>query len=111
MALVSGFLRQKCTWTPRTTEFDPFGQPVAPTPQEIKCRWVCKAGWARGSMGESSSASGLLSYRNEVMTDRKVREGDSLTYEDGGRSIGGVVQAVQCIVDIAGKEQGRVCYV
>lgn len=110
MALVSGFLRQKCTWTPRTTEFDAFGQPLTPTPQEIKCRWVCKAGWGRGAMGDAVSASGL-SYRNEVMLDHKVCEGDTLTYDDNGKTVGGVVIAIQCIVDPAGKEQGRVCYV
>ena len=99
MALVTGYLRQTCTWTPRTAEFDAFGQPAAPASQTIRCRWVQKSGWARGLMGDGSAAS---SYKSTVMVDAQVNEGDTLTIE---------VKAVETIVDLAGKEQGRTCYV
>ncbi len=105
MALVSGFLRQKCLWTRRAAEFDAFGQPIAPEVKTIKCRWVDRSGWARGSMGDSSLTS---SYTAVVMVDTPVRSGDTLTLGDKS---GGIVKAVETVVDLAGKEQGRVCYV
>ena len=108
MALVTGYLRQTCQWTPRTTEHDAFGQPIAPETLTIRCRWVQKSGWARGVMGDGSSAS---SYTSTVMVDSQVNEGDTLTIINGGQTIGGVVKAVETIVDLACKEQGRTCYV
>ena len=108
MALVTGYLRQTCIWTPRTAEFDAFGQPAAPASQTIRCRWVQKSGWARGLMGDGSAAS---SYKSTVMVDAQVNEGDTLTIEIGSQTVGGVVKAVETIVDLAGKEQGRTCYV
>ena len=108
MALVTGYLRQKCQWTPRTAEFDAFGQPVTQEPQTIRCRWSLKSGWARGVMGDGSSAS---SYTSTVMVDANVREGDTLTIDLNGYTAGGVVKAVETIVNLAGKEQGRTCYV
>ena len=108
MALVTGYLRQTCTWTPRTAEFDAFGQPAATASQMIRCRWVQKSGWARGLMGDGSAAS---SYKSTVMVDTQVNEGDTLTIVIGSQTVGGVVKAVETIVDLAGKEQGRTCYV
>lgn len=108
MALVTGYLRQTCQWTPRAAEFDAFGQPAAPTAQTIRCRWVQKSGWARGLMGDSSSAA---SYTSTVMVDAAVCEGDTLTMTSNGQTVGGVVKAVETIVDLTGKEQGRNCYV
>ncbi len=108
MALVTGYLRQTCTWTPHAAEFDAFGQPAAPASQTIRCRWVQKSGWARGLMGDSSSAA---SYTSTVMVDANVREGDTLVITSNGQTVGGVVKAVETIVDLAGKEQGRTCYV
>lgn len=110
MALVTGYLRQTCTWTPRTAEFDAFGQPAAPASQTIRCRWTKRSGWARGQMGDSSTAA-QSSYQSIVMVDAQVNEGDTLTIEIGSQTVGGVVKAVETIVDLAGKEQGRTCYV
>ena len=45
------------------------------------------------------------------MVDANVREGDTLTIDLNGYTAGGVVKAVETIVDLAGKEQGRTCYV
>lgn len=105
MALVSGFLRQRCRWRARG-EPDQWGNPVEAPPVEIPCRWVEKAGWARGAMGPEIWAAGSLSYRNEILVDRQVRAGDTLEH-DGERF---TVLAVETIVDIAGREQGRRCY-
>lgn len=104
MALVSGFLRQRCRWCARG-EPDQWGNPLEAPPVEIPCRWVEKAGWARGAMGPTDT-SPLLSYRKEILVDRQVRAGDTLEHE-GERF---TVLAVETIVDIAGQEQGRRCY-
>jgi len=48
----------------------------------------------------------MLSYRKEILVDRQVRAGDTLE-RDGERF---TVLAVETIVDIAGREQGRRCY-
>ncbi|MCR5336504.1 MAG: hypothetical protein K6E42_08130 [Synergistes sp.] len=108
MALVTGFLKQTCQWKQRTAEYDAFGQPVSPAVQTIRCRWVQKSGWARGIMGDSSAAS---SYTSTVTVDANVHEGDTLTITHNGQTVGGVVKAVETIVDLAGREQGRTCYV
>ena len=109
MALISGFLKQRCEWTARATADDPvdaYGKPVAKLPAVIKCRWVLNAGWQfAGQMGASPA------YSCEVMVVAPVREGDTLAYKDNGRPVGGVVKSVKTIIDTAGKEQGRICYV
>ena len=74
-------------------------------PVEIPCRWVEKAGWGRGAMGPTDTLP-LLHYRKEILVDRQVRAGDTLE-RDGERF---TVIAVETIVDIAGREQGRRCY-
>lgn len=108
MALVTGFLRQKCQWIRRPfgeDEVDAYGQPLTAEPVTINCRWVLKAGWAQGLAGQEPV------YSSEVLVDRPVREGDTLTYSDNGRTVGGVVKSVSAFVNAAGKEEGRKCYV
>lgn len=115
MALITGYLRQKCRWTMRTTEsgWDAYGQTVAPQSVEIKCRWEIKAGFVRGLMGDGSGQSSAMAVQHKVMVESPVCEGDTLTYTDaaGGKEIGGTVRSIESIVDMAGKEQGRICYV
>ena len=113
MALVSGFLRQKCIWKKRPTdetEYDAFGQTIEPETREIRCRWELKSGFVRGIMGDGT---GKVSVQNKIMVDKPVSEGDELYYIDNaaGRMVGGVVRSVESIVDVAGREQGRTCYV
>lgn len=107
MALISGFLRQKCLWTPRleVSQADAFGNAEG-TPVTVKCRWEYKSGWLRGAMG-MRSASSQTSYKHKVFVDSAVMEGDKLAYG----SVNGVVVAVETIVGIDGREEGRICYV
>lgn len=115
MALITGYLRQKCKWTRRTTGngFDAYGRPVAPQTEEIKCRWEIKSGFVRGFMGDGSGQGSAMAVQHKVMVESPVCEGDTLTYTDaaGGKEVGGVVRSIESIVDMAGKEQGRICYV
>ncbi|MEG1501958.1 MAG: hypothetical protein RR203_02460 [Synergistaceae bacterium] len=113
MALVSGFLKQKCIWTKRSNEFDAFGQPVSVPPVEIKCRWEIKSGFVRGIMGDGTSRSEALSVQHKVTVDKAVSEGDTLMYQDTetGVELGGRVRSVENVVDAGGREQGRTCYV
>lgn len=115
MALITGYLRQKCKWTRRVTDngFDAYGRPVAPQAAEIKCRWEIKSGFVRGLMGDGSGQGSAMAVQHKVMVESPVCEGDTLTYTDaaGGKEVGGVVRSIESIVDMAGKEQGRICYV
>lgn len=100
MALVTGFLKQRCGWVSRSREgADAFGVPSS-EPVTIKCRWEYKHSWAAALMGDAPS------YSSKVLVDSPVIEGDLLIYD--GRSLR--VTSVETIVDAAGKEQGRICY-
>lgn len=63
-------------------------------------------------MGDGSGQR-AMDVQHKVMVESPVCEGDTLTYTDaaGGEEIGGVVRSIESIVDMAGKEQGRICYV
>lgn len=116
MALVSGYLKQKCLWSKRPTEadgFDKFGQPVAPKPSEIRCRWEVKSGFVRGIMGDGTGKGEAMAVQHKVLVDSPVSEGDELIYIDkaSNKVLGGIVRSVESIVDIGGREQGRTCYV
>lgn len=109
MALVSGFLRQKCDWTPRGTEYDAYGQPIAADTVAIKCRWEFKSGWVRGVMGMVDASQ---SYQNKVFVDRPVSSGDTLAFTGSdGNTVSGQVLAVETVVGIDGHEEARICYV
>ena len=111
MALVSGFLKQRCLWTPRPTgeaDVDAYGQPIAPAPVEIRCRWVTKRGWGTGVMGDGPTSTSNLS---EVLVDKPVNPGDTLSYTDKDRTVSGTVKFVTHIMGVNGKEEGRTCYV
>lgn len=113
MALLGGFLRQRCQWTPRgkaPEDFDVYGQSALPA-TEIKCRWEYKAGWAHGLMGDDCN-SNLLSYKNKVYVEAAVDAGDELSLVDKNRKItSGKVIAVETLLAPSGKEEGRICYV
>lgn len=110
MALVSGFLKQKCQWT-HTTGHDEFGQPTGET-VTIKCRWELASGFIRGLMGDGTGQSGAVMYQNKVMVDLSIVAGDTLSYTDAnGQTAGGRVISVTSIINTAGKEEGRICYV
>ena len=99
--LVSGFLKQSCIWISRNvSDSDPFGKNTG-NPQEIRCRWVLKSGWASGLVGDATTR-----YSSEIMVDKPVKEGDTLRYD----GVNYRVVSVKTIIDTAGKEQGRVCY-
>lgn len=109
MALVSGFLRQKCRWIKRpqvSDEFDNFGQPITPEPVEIKCRWEYQGSlaWIGGKMGDGS---GKTQFVAKALVVDKVEPGDVLEYE--GKSYSVIARST--IVDASGREQGRTCYV
>lgn len=109
MAIVSGFLRQKCDWTPRGTEYDAYGNPIATETVTIKCRWEFKSGWVRGVMGMVDTSQ---SYKNKVFVDQPVSSGDTLAYTDtSGDAVSGPVLAVETVVGMGGKEEARICYV
>lgn len=116
MALVSGFLKQKCLWRKRpddTVGYDAFGQPIVSEAVEIKCRWEIKSGFVRGIMGDGSGKGEAMAVQHKVLVDSPVSEGDELIYIDteSNRVLGGTVRSVENIVDTAGREQGRTCYV
>lgn len=102
MALLSGFLNQKCLWK-KTGALDAFGQPSESEPVEIKCRWERKSGFVSGTMGFTH-----IPAHHKVMVDVAVSEGDSLFFDE---LASGVVISLETIVDVTGKEQGRICYV
>ena len=116
MALGSGFLKQKCQWTRRPSApgtgasgYDAFGQPTPSAAVTIRCRWEMESGFVGGLMGAGAGKT----YNNRVMLDSPVSEGDTLLFTDPktDRQIGGEVQSVTSIVDVVGREQGRICYV
>lgn len=112
MALVSGFLRQTCRWTPRGEEYDAYGNPVAVETVTIDCRWEFKSGWVRGVMGMIESSQGYQSYRHKVFVDQSVCAGDTLEYIDSrGNTTSGSVLAVETVVGMSGAEEARICYV
>ncbi|MEG1798643.1 MAG: hypothetical protein RR214_00510 [Synergistaceae bacterium] len=116
MALVSGYLKQKCLWNKRPDaegEYDNFGQPIVPAPAEIKCRWEVKSGFVRGIMGDGTGKGEAMAVQHKVLVDSPVSEGDELIYIDkaSNKVLGGIVRSVESIVDIGGREQGRTCYV
>lgn len=116
MALVSGFLKQKCLWTqrpaPDSSEFDAYGNPVASELVTIKCRWEFKSGWVRGVTGMSEGSGSYVSYRNKVFVDQAVNPGDELSYTDtNGKTTSGTVLAVETAVGAGGREEARICYV
>lgn len=112
VALISGFLRQTCKWTPRGSEFDDYGNPIAQPAVTIKCRWEYKSGWVRGVMGMTETSQGYQSYRHKVYVDQAVSAGDTLEYTDpNGKVVSGPVLAVESTVGMGGREEARVCYV
>lgn len=109
MALVSGFLRQTCHWTPRGEEYDAYGNPIAAETVTINCRWEFKSGWVRGVMGMAENSK---SYQNKVFVDQPVNAGDTLEYTDAnGKMVSGPVLAVETAVSMSGAEEARICYV
>ena len=102
MALLSGFLKQKCLWK-KTGALDAFGQPTESKPVEIKCRWERKTGFVSGAMGFTH-----VPAHHKVMVDAAVSEGDHLFLDDQSS---GIIVSLETIVDANGKEQGRICYV
>ena len=115
MALVSGFLRQKCSWKKRpqaSDGFDDFGQPIGASAVEIKCRWELRSGFIRGVMGDGSGQGEAMAVSHKVLVAEGVSDGDELYFADTtGKTVGGIVRSVETIVDVAGREQGRICYV
>lgn len=88
------------------TEYNAFGQTIEPKTREIKCRWEYQGSlaWVGGKMGEGS---GKTQFIAKVLIVDKVEPGDTLEYD--GKSY--TVLARSTLIDIAGREQGRTCYV
>lgn len=109
--IATGFLRQKCLWQKRDTgrEANAYGETPYADAVTIRCRWELKTGWLHGSMGDGTAKP----YRHKILVDALVCAGDVLTLIDpvDGRAAFGKVVEVSSIVNAAGKEEGRVCYV
>lgn len=86
-----------------------YGEPTTSTALRIKCRWVTNSGWKQGMLG---AGTGDI-YDHIVTVDIGAAAGDSLFYTDPitGKLLGGTVGKVTTIVNAAGKEEGRICYV
>lgn len=109
--IATGFLRQKCWWQRRAIELEAnaFGEKPYADAVEIRCRWELKNGWLHGSMGDGTAKP----YRHKILVDALVCAGDILALIDpvDGHEASGKVVEISSIVNAAGDEEGRVCYV
>ena len=93
------YLTDTTTWKP-TASRDAFGNPVAGTPETIRC-WNA---WKRTEFKDETGKVLVCDYA--VMVEEDVEVGDVLVI--GGKDR--LVRVVEAIQDLAGRGIGRWCY-